>query len=98
MKFRFTDFYEEPQELKEGEMKFPIQLENTDWEFLRGNKIDNKIVIPSALYLKLVWQVLREISEEKDLIVFENVQIFKHQLIIPESEELSLVVMVQKGK
>lgn len=93
----FTDFYEEPQEIKEGEMKFPIRLENTDWEFLKGHRIDNKIVIPASLYLKLVWNVLREISEERDLIVFENVQIFKHQLIIPQSEEVSLVVMVQKG-
>lgn len=79
-------------------MKFPIKLANKVWEFLKGNKIDDKIVLPSSLYLKLAWEVLEEISEEKGMsIVLENVQICKHQVVIPENEEFVLVVMVQKG-
>ena len=79
-------------------MKFKLKLENENWEFLKGNKIDDKIVIPSALYLKLAWEVLQEISEEKNLpVVFENIQIYKHQVVIPEKEELELVLMVQRG-
>ncbi|XP_033219715.1 fatty acid synthase-like isoform X2 [Belonocnema kinseyi] len=94
----YTSFYEKPQEQKQAEMKFPIKLENEVWEFLKGNKIDDKIVLPSALYLKLAWTVLEELSEEKGMsIVFENVQICKHQVVIPENEEIVLVVMVQKG-
>ena len=79
-------------------MKFPIKIENEAWKFLKGNKIDDKTVLPSALYLKLAWEVFEEISEEKNMsIVFDSVQICKHQVVIPENEEFVLVVMVQKG-
>ena len=78
-------------------MKVKIDLKDDAWEFLKGNKIDNKIVLPYSLYLKLALSVMENLSDERDLrIIFDKVVIHKIQNVA-EDEVLELTVMVQRG-
>ena len=95
---RYTNFFERGQRVKEGEMNFAIELSAENWKFLGGNKVDEKVVVPASAYVKLTWTVFKSLRKETEVpVVFEEVQIHKHQVEIPENEALVLVVMLQKG-
>lgn len=80
-------------------MCFIINLKEEQWRYLKDVMIDEKIVVPTSLYLTLAWKVLicsRNCS--KNSVVYQDVRIHKHQIIIPEDGQIALVVMLQKGK
>lgn len=83
-----------PIALKEGQIKFKIDLNSDSWKFLKGNKIDKKIVLPYSLYLKLALSVMENFTEEMDQrIIFENVVVHNIQNVT-EDEVLKLAVLV----
>ena len=93
-----TQFFKKPKDFKQGEVTFEIDLNNESWQFLKGNKIGDKIFLPCSLYLKLAWSVVYEICDKVEVpMVFEKVVIHKTQYINEEDEIFELIVMVQKG-
>ncbi|XP_051174620.1 fatty acid synthase-like [Leptopilina boulardi] len=94
----YTNFFKKPKEDNKGEMNFIINLNDEKWKYLKHFKIDDKVVVPTALYLKLVWEVLHSLKDDSKIsLVYQNVTIHKHQVEIPEDKNIILVVMVQKG-
>ncbi|XP_051174729.1 fatty acid synthase-like [Leptopilina boulardi] len=85
-------------QFKKGEMNFVIDLKDDKWQYLKNFKIENKIVIPNFLYLKLAWDVLKLFQNKCVLsIIYHNVTIHQQQVEIPIEENIVLLTMVQKG-
>lgn len=79
-------------------MTYKIDLSSETWNFLKGNRIGDKIFLPCSLYLKLAWSVVYESCDKVEVpMVFEQVVIHKTQYINEEDEVFELVIMVQKG-
>ncbi|XP_051160074.1 fatty acid synthase-like [Leptopilina boulardi] len=94
----YTNFFKQPDEVKEGEMNFIINLKDEKWKYLEHAKIEDEVIIPTSVYLKLAWDVLKSLKNDSEFsVVYHNVKIHKHQVKIPEDESIILVVMVQKG-
>ncbi|XP_043469511.1 fatty acid synthase-like [Leptopilina heterotoma] len=94
----YTNFFKQANEVKEGEMKFTINLKDEKWKYLEHNKIDDKVIVPSSLYLTLAWEVLKSLKEKsEESVVYENIKIHKHQVELSKDKNIELVVMVQKG-
>ncbi|XP_051160333.1 fatty acid synthase-like [Leptopilina boulardi] len=93
-----THFYKQHEEVKEGEMNFIINLKDEKWKYLKHARIDNKVVIPTCIYLKLAWEVLKSLKDDCEIsVIFEKLKMHKYQVEIPEEENIILVVTVQKG-
>lgn len=86
------------KEIKPGELNFVIDLKDDKWKYLKHAKIENRIVIPSSLYLNLAWDVLKSLKDCSEAsILYKNVKIHKQQVEIPIDETIVLVTMVHKG-
>lgn len=95
---RYTNYFKQPNEVKEGEKSFVINIQEDQWEFLKHVKINGKLIVPTSVYLNLVWQVFKSFKPDSEIsVVYEKVKIHKQLVEIPEDEKLILVVMVQKG-
>ena len=95
---RPTQFYSEFKKRSPGEQIYEITLEKDEWKFLKGNKINGKILTPVSLYLKLLWGVLRVIHRKKEIsVVFEDVDIHKSFVEVRKDETLTLTIMIHKG-
>ncbi|XP_043468912.1 fatty acid synthase-like [Leptopilina heterotoma] len=94
----FTSKVDKAKEVKEGEIKFTIDLNNDTWDFLKHAKFESKIVIPLSLYLKLVSDIIRSFQDNTEFsIVYKNVEVHKQQVEISVDNNIELVIMVQKG-
>ena len=60
--------------------------------------MNGKIFIPVSMYLNLLWRILQDIHEKKDIsVVFEDVDIHKSFVEVIKDETLTLTIMVHKG-
>lgn len=96
--YRDTNIYEPPKEVKKGDMKFIIDLKDENWKYLKHVRIDGRVVVPTSVYLKLAWDVLKYFKNSSKLsLVYNDVKVHNYQVVIPENDKIVLVVMVQKG-
>ena len=96
---RYTSFYQISDNNVNGEKIFEINLAEDCWKYLEGHRINGNIVISCATCLKLTWDIWKTFkADEKVSVVFEDVKIYQHQVVVPKKDFLMLSVMVQKGK
>ncbi|XP_043469524.1 fatty acid synthase-like [Leptopilina heterotoma] len=94
----YTNFFKLPKEIKNGQVKFTINLNDEKWKYLEHIKIDGKVLVPSSLYLILAGEVQKWLKNDSETsFVYHKVEIHKHPIVIPKYEDFLLVVMVQKG-
>ncbi|XP_043468926.1 fatty acid synthase-like [Leptopilina heterotoma] len=93
-----TSKVEEVNNVKKREIKFKVDLKNTEWNYLKHAKIESKIVIPTSLYLKLVLDIVQKFQDNTEFsMIYKNVEVYKQQVEISVDNNIELVIMVQKG-
>ncbi|KAI4497551.1 hypothetical protein M0802_007321 [Mischocyttarus mexicanus] len=92
-------FYEESEETISLERTFTLDLKLNEYNFLRDFKIGEDIIIPSAVYLRLVQDVYlnHKNMESHNFVIFENVKIHNLLLKVPESGILILTITVRRA-
>ncbi|XP_043469513.1 fatty acid synthase-like [Leptopilina heterotoma] len=94
----FTNFFQQSDEIKAGEINFIINLKEDRWKYLAHAKIGDKVIIPSSLYLTLAWEVLNSLkNKSEEYVIYKTIKVYKHLVEIPKDQNIEIVTMVQKG-
>lgn len=82
----------------EGEITFEMDLNVAENEYLKGCKINGEISIPISLCLIKAWEVLKTYEETpSEDVVFEDIQIHRLRVPVPDDNIVKLTIMVTKG-
>lgn len=94
------NFFKRQAEQINAERSFVIDLKSNKYKFLQNFKIGGIIIIPMAIYLKLVLDIYSDIIGDKivEHFAFENIYIYDVLLRVPRDDNLTLLIMVFQGK
>lgn len=94
------NFFKKQAEQINAERSFVIDLKSNKYKFLQNFKIGGIIIIPMAIYLKLVLDIYSDIIGDKivEHFVFENIYIYDVLLRVTRDNNLTLLIMVFQGK
>ncbi|KAJ8680791.1 hypothetical protein QAD02_016578 [Eretmocerus hayati] len=94
----FVRLFQPQEKRKEGEETLDVDLNNDEYQYLRGNVINGMISIPLSLCLVQAWKISKSlVTEETNSVVFEDIRISKQLVPIPESQIVKLTVVVSIG-
>ena len=85
--------------MKQGEIRYEIDLNNEVHQYLRGNVINGKVAIPLSLCLSKAWEIFESFNNEETPrnIVFEDIKTHKMLLTVPDDNILTFIVAFAKG-
>nr|KAF7429600.1 hypothetical protein H0235_005998 [Vespula pensylvanica] len=82
-----------------AERSFVLDLKSDKYKFLQDFRIGDIVIIPMAIYLKLVLDIYLDIIGDKivESFAFENIYVYDVLLRVPKNGDLTLFIMVFKG-
>lgn len=97
---RYVNFYVKQTEQINAERSFVLDLKSDKYKFLQDFRIGDIVIIPMAIYLKLVLDIYLDIIGDKivESFAFENIYVYDVLLRVPKNGDLTLFIMVFKGK
>ncbi|KAJ8680788.1 hypothetical protein QAD02_016575 [Eretmocerus hayati] len=91
-------YFEPPEEKKEGEKTFQIDLNDKDHQYLKDFIVDGLITIPISVYLFHAWEILKSLdSDTSEDVIFEDIRVNKQQIVVPGDQNVTFTVAICRG-